>query len=104
MNGCGVQVLGIVEQDLADAEYVQNPRKRVEFTMDFISVPAMKKMKRLVKKRSEQERQPHKLPTAGQDDQGRKQYKIPESGPGNDDSKERKEKVSLDTLLMSGPY
>lgn len=88
-----LQVLGIVEQDLADAEYINEPKKWVQLQVDFISVPALKKMKRLVKKRSEQERQPHKLPTAGQDDEGRKQYKIPDSSPTPDDNKQRKEKV-----------
>lgn len=65
--------------------------------LDFISVPALKKMKRLVKKRSEREQQPKRLPTAGEDENGRKQYKIPDAPDEQPDvvgdNKDRKKKV-----------
>ena len=79
------QVIGIIEQDLADAEFTKSPRKKVPLTLEFISPPALNKMKRLVKKRSEEKEdkkgddKPQKLESTGVDEQGRKQYKIPDA-------------------------
>ena len=80
-----MQVIGIIEQDLADAEFTKTPRKKVPMTLEFISAPALKKMKRLVKKQSEREDKkkgddkPQELESTGVDEQGRKQYKIPDA-------------------------
>ena len=76
-------MIGIIEEDLADLDFMKQPRKRAQLKMDFISPPAHTKMKRLVKKQSEA-RDPqklNKLPTAGTDEEGRKQYKIPDAPP-----------------------
>lgn len=78
-------MIGIIEQDLADTEFTETPRKKVPMTIDFISPPALKKMKRLVKKRSEAhdeksgDTKPEELKSTGVDEQGRKQYKIPDA-------------------------
>jgi hypothetical protein len=80
-------VIGIIEYDLADSAFVKNPRKEQQLTLDFLHPPSLKKMKRIVKKRSEESRAkakasgqtPEKLQSMGTDSQGRKQYKIPDA-------------------------
>lgn len=79
---------------MADADFIKEPKKRVSVTFDFVSLPALNKMKRLVKKRTGRERQPQKLPTSGEDEKGRKQYKIPNAPEVIGTSEERKKKVN----------
>jgi len=76
-----------MEIDLADADFVKNPRKEQVLTLDFLHPPSLKKMKHIVKKRTEESHakakargEPlQKLETLGTDIQGRKQYKIPDA-------------------------
>ena len=101
------QVIGIIEQDLADAEFTKTPRKKVALTLDFLHPPALKKMKRLVKKQAEDNQNagnqpPQKLESTGVDEQGRKQYKIPDAPKKleNEQGADKKKKVRSE---MSSP-
>ena len=87
-------MIGIIEEDLAELDFIQHPRQRAQLKLDFISPPVHTKMKRLVKKQSEA-RDPqrlNKLPTAGTDEDGRKQYKIPDAPPPEHAAKTKNEK------------
>lgn len=104
-----MQVIGIIEQDLADADFIQNPRKKSTLTTDFISPPALNKMKRLVKKRNEEDKKgdqtPQKLESMGTDEQGRKQYKIPDAPKAleQEQGSEKKKKVKAFLLCKTSP-
>ena len=93
------QVIGVCELDLAGSRFIQKPKHRTQMELDFISPPAMKKMKRLVEKSNkraakEQQKPPDVKDTGKVDEQGRKQYKIPE-GPVGDEAKQEAEEKKV---------
>jgi hypothetical protein len=99
-------VIGVLEKDLADQEFIKVPRKPVSLELDFLHPPALKKMKRLVKKEEEEvakqaKQGPRRLETVGNAN-GRKQYKIPDPPSFRDPEKEQKAKVA--TLLAEVTY
>lgn len=87
---------------------MKQPRKRITVTKDFVSAPALKKMKRLVKKQAEERqegnnKEPQKLESMGTDDQGRKQYKIPDAPKTleKEEGPEKKKKVGRITASIT---
>lgn len=93
-------MIGIIEQDLADSNFMKNPRVEKRVVLDFIHPPSMQKMKRLVKKQAEDgkgdsDKPKEKLEVTGTDEQGRKQYKIPDAPAALEASggKEKRKKV-----------
>jgi len=101
-------VIGVMEIDLADADFVKNPRKEQVLTLDFLHPPSLKKMKHIVKKRTEESHakakargEPlQKLETLGTDIQGRKQYKIPDAPKELAAQDENKKKKSIIAQLQ----
>ena len=101
-------MIGVIEQDLADAEFTKTPRKKVPLTLEFLSPPALNKMKRLVKKRGEEkdskrgDDKAEKLESTGVDEQGRKQYKIPDAPKAmeQEHGSEKAKKVGCTTQLL----